>query len=117
MTTKSIPVDVCDCIRRLEALPELIAQAERDCLAAEEHKYRAAEALVRAEDELLLDPEKLTGRNSEVRAAQVRAGTELERDILRASEFRVGEARIALRRLTNELSTLKTISRLIGGAE
>lgn len=114
MSPKTLTVNITN---RLLELPALIEAAECDVLTAEERKHQAMEALTRAEDELLIDPEKLTGKNAEIRAAQVRAETRLERDMVRASEYRVGEARIALRRLTNELSALKTLARLVSGNE
>src|SRR5438552_134357 len=102
-------------VERLLELPALLEAAERDVLLAEERKLQAAETLTRAEDELLLDPERLTGKNAEIRAAQVRRETERERDMLRCAELGGAESKVVLRRLTNELSCVKAITRLLSG--
>lgn len=112
---KATGCNVGELVARLLELPAAIEAAEADVLTAEERRIQAEEALTRAEDGVLLTPDSLPGKNAEIRAAQLRAETKLEHDMVRACEHRVSEAKIALRRLTNELSALKTISRLLAG--
>lgn len=114
---KSTGCNVGELVARLLELPQVIEAAEQDVLKAEERRIQAEEGVTRAEDFLLMDPERLPGKNAEVRGAQLRAETATERDMVRACEHRVSEAKIALRRLTNELSALKTISRLLAGEQ
>ena len=61
-----------DLAERLLELPRVIAEAERTVLAAEERRRLASEALQGVEDALLLDGERITGKNAEQRAAQLR---------------------------------------------
>jgi hypothetical protein len=106
-----------DLIDRLIALPNAIAEAEMALLTLEEQCRIAKEALQQVEDALLLDPERITGKNAEQRAAQLRAETGAERDQVVVAEYEVSKARLQVRFLTNEMWALKDVARLLGAAD
>ena len=104
-------------VERLLELPAAIEAAERAVLAAEEQRREAAEALQHVEDDLLLDPERITGKNAEARAAQIRVWTGEERHRVTTADYAANEARIQLRFLTNEMGVLKDVARLIAASD
>lgn len=106
-----------DLVERLLALPAAIAEAENTLLAAEERRRLASEALQGVEDALLLDGERITGKNVEQRAAQLRAETVPERERVTAAEYELSQAKIQFRFLTNEMWCLKDVVRLMAPAD
>jgi hypothetical protein len=104
-----------DLIARLLMLPDAIARAERDVLAAESHQRQMERTLLRFQDRLLLNGESVNGKNAEIRGAQLRQHTDAsERDIAEAVES-LQQARISLNLLLRQHSSLKAIAGVLGG--
>lgn len=101
---------------RLLALPLLIADAEVQLLAAECNRRRADAALQEAEDRLLLAG-GIDGKNAETRAAQLREGTHEERITVEMETDRTARLKARLHALQTEHSSLRSVARLLAGAE
>lgn len=99
---------------RLLELPKEIAFAEDAVLVANYQLVQAKEALQRKEDELLLGNE-IDGKNAEIRAAQMRQRTELEREDLSEAELTLKNAAVRLGKLKDELRALQAAAGLLQG--
>lgn len=103
-----------DIVSRLLGLPGEIAAAEDAVLGANGFLVQAKEALQRKEDSLLLGNE-IDGKNAEIRAAQMRAFTELEREDLSEAELQLKNATTRLGRLRDEFRALQAVANLLQG--
>lgn len=103
-----------DMANRLLELPGEIAEAEDEVLSANVQLVQAKEALQQKEDGLLLG-NVIDGKNAEIRAAQMRAHTENERDILSDAELNLKNAVTRLNKLKDEFRALQTVAGLLQG--
>jgi hypothetical protein len=109
-------------VERLLALPERLAEAEREALEEARLLAVARRNLQLAEDWILLakredgSPE-LDGKNEAQRAAQLRLLTKPERDQVELREERQARAVAELRALQAESSCLRAAARLMGAGE
>jgi hypothetical protein len=103
-------------IERLRVLPGAMATAELELHAAENARLQAVRFLQQEEDALLLDG-TIDGKNSEVRAAQIRQLTASVREVVEEREHVVARLKIGLRHLQAEHSSLRAIARLLAGGE
>ncbi|MMZ61249.1 hypothetical protein D3C76_850410 [compost metagenome] len=99
---------------RLLALPKEIAAAEDAVLSANSQLVQAKEVLQKKEDDVLLG-NLIDGKNAEIRAAQMRQHTELEREDLSEAELKLRNAAVRLGKLKDELGALQAFSRLLHG--
>lgn len=97
--------------QRLLQLPDEIEEAESQVLAAEDERRLAQASLDTIEARVVLDPERVNGKNAEQRQAQVLLLTEEERNLLAAATMRVEEAKVHLRHLQNEFSAVRSLVR------
>lgn len=102
-------------IGRLLELPATLCEAEGAVVRARIALAAAKDRLETLEDALLLDPEALTGRNAEARAAQMREMTGEARQTVNYRQAEVWGVEMALRGLQNELSALRAAARLLAG--
>ncbi len=100
--------------KRLLELPSEIAAAEDAVLEANGQLVQAKDALQRKEDDLLLGNE-IDGKNAEIRAAQMRQRTELEREDLSEAELTLKNAAVRLGKLKDELRALQAAAGLLQG--
>jgi len=110
MTTRETLTD------RLLSLPDALQAAEADLLVAEAARRRAESELQDAEDTLILTG-NADGRNAEVRAAQLRSCTLLEREALAETVERCARLRARLHALQAEHASLRACARLMSGGE
>lgn len=103
--------------RRLLALPAELAAAERKVAEKGQRVRERREDLEQLRGRLLLEPDRITGKNAELREAQLAQETVGHREFLFAAEGLHGEATAALRALQHELSALRAVARLIGGQD
>ena len=101
---------------RLLTLPTEIGKSEAELLAREWARQEAAAELQAAEDALLLDAERVNGKNAEQRAAQLRQLTEAERQTALLAERAHQEERARLATLHAEFSAIRAAARLIAAA-
>lgn len=113
-----------DLFARLLALPLEIAEQEQEVLAAAQAVQLAKGALADREAALLLGTQDdgnplIFGKNAEQRAAMMHQATTTEREDVETAQAIVDRERISLSLLTNELSALRSICRLLaaGGVE
>ncbi|GIO36246.1 hypothetical protein J41TS12_11070 [Paenibacillus antibioticophila] len=99
---------------RLLRLPAEIASAEDAVLEAHGQLVQAKEALQRKEDDVLLG-NGIDGKNAEIRAAQMRQHTELEREDLSEAEMKLKNAAVRLGKLKDELRALQAAASLLQG--
>lgn len=101
-------------ISRLLELPREIASAEDAVLSANNQLVQAKEILQQKEDDVLLG-NLIDGKNAEIRAAQMRQHTELEREDLSESELKLKNAAVRLSKLKDELRALQAAASLLQG--
>ncbi|MNW37025.1 hypothetical protein D3C74_140560 [compost metagenome] len=101
-------------ISRLLELPREIASAEDAVLSANNQLVQAKEVLQQKEDDVLLG-NLIDGKNAEIRAAQMRQHTELERENLSESELKLKNAAVRLSKLKDELRALQAAASLLQG--
>lgn len=99
---------------RLLVLPKEIATAEDVVIEANRQVVLAKETLQRKEDDLLLGND-IDGKNAEIRAAQMRQHTELEREGLSNAELNLKNAAVRLSKLKDELGALNSVAGLLQG--
>jgi hypothetical protein len=104
-------------ISRLLALPLEMAEAEDALIRARASLAEAKDILEGQEGALILDPETITGRNVEARAAQVREYTTAARQAVTYRQADVWEAELSLHRLQNEMSALRSVARLLAASD
>jgi len=93
-------------------LPVEIGKAEVELLAADQARQDAVTALTRAEDALLLDAEKVNGKNEAQRSAQLRQLTAAERQVATLAERAFSEQKTRLSGLQTEFAALRAATRL-----
>ncbi|MOA45464.1 hypothetical protein D3C78_1678640 [compost metagenome] len=103
-----------DIISRLLVLPKEIAIAEDAVLEANNQLVQVKEVLQQKEDDVLLG-NLIDGKNAEIRAAQMRQHTELERENLSESELKLKNAAVRLSKLKDELRALQAAASLLQG--
>jgi hypothetical protein len=105
-----------DIIARLLALPREIEREEIRLADAEWQVVEAKVSLQRIEDDLLTTSSALIdGKNEAIRAAQVRAHTEDQRERLKYAEENLRAAKVHHHKVTNEFSAWKHVARLLEG--
>jgi hypothetical protein len=111
-------MDRATLIERLLALPGAIHETEGMLIGAEARLAGARRQLEDRETVLLAtDDGGITGRNAEVRAAQLRSLTARERDRLQEAEESLREARRAYHGVLNEFSALRAAAKLLAAPE
>lgn len=103
-------------IERLLALPGARASAELSLLEAETTRQHLQAHLTTVEDELLLSG-AIDGKNCEVRAAQLRAGTVTTRERLEEATAAVARLKISVHHLQAEHASLRAVARLLAASE
>jgi hypothetical protein len=103
-------------LNALATLPGKIAEAEAHALLMDRGLTAAREHLTRCEDSHLLSG-SIDGRNEALRAAQVRAATQVSRERVLQMEESVARARMELRVLGVEFSAAKAMARVMAGGE
>lgn len=101
-------------ITRLLALPAEITTAEDIVLEANRQVVQAKEFLQQKEDDVLLG-NLIDGKNAEIRAAQMRQHTELEREDLAEAELKLKNEVARLSRFKDELRALQAVAGLLQG--
>lgn len=81
-----------------------------------QQRRQAERQLQRRQDDLLLDPETVTGKNAELRAAQLRRSSDAHLHALDAADAILAERRVTVNLLRHQHSSLKAIARVLGGA-
>lgn len=104
-------------ITRLLALPGEIEAAEQALHAASCEVHACRAALLWAEADVLLDSEKIDGKNEAQRKAQLYRATEPYRIAFDAAEKAHAAAVIPLHTRQNELRALCALARLVGGKD
>ncbi|WP_410771011.1 hypothetical protein [Fontibacillus sp. BL9] len=99
---------------RLLQLPGEISVAEDVVLEANNQLVKAKEVLQQKEDDVLLG-NLIDGKNAEIRAAQMRQHTELEREDLSEAELKLKNAAVRLGKLKDELRALQAAASLLQG--
>lgn len=108
-------------IERLLVLPELIATAEIALIGAQNNLNVARSDLTHREDGLYLgvfeeEGMVIDGKNAEIRSAQLRRFSMIERNEVARTEHLVMESRYQLEKLKTELKALQSIVDLLKGA-
>lgn len=106
-------------IDRLFELPGEIAHAEETVIKAQMHLQDDKTNLQIAEDRLYMGEVEgvaIDGKNAEIRSAQLRAYTAVERNAVAMSENALAKHRLRLTRLQTELRALQSIADLLKGA-
>jgi hypothetical protein len=101
-----------DIINRLLALPKEISTAENVLLLANNGLLSAKDVLQRKEDDLLFG-NVIDGKNAEIRSAQMRQGTQTERENLSTAERDVKNAAVRLGALRDEFRALQSVAFLL----
>jgi len=99
-------------IDRLYSLPGEIETQEQAVINAFEQVQESKSILSESEDVLQLSG-MIDGKNSEIRASQLRAQTANERQAIQKAESNLSRERVVLNRLNNELTTCKAIAGLL----
>lgn len=99
-------------IENLAKLPALIEAAEMGVLRLQEQVDESKEELKDREGDLQLKG-AIDGKNAEIRAAQLRQMTKMEREEVGQYENLLAEKRIELNRLLNEFRAYRSIARLL----
>ncbi|NOU68355.1 hypothetical protein GC096_30470 [Paenibacillus sp. LMG 31461] len=108
-------------IARLMELPELIANAEIALINAQNNLNIARSQLTHREDGLYLgvfedEGMVIDGKNAEIRSAQLRKFSAIERNEVARTEHLTMESRYKLDKLKTELKALQSIVDLLKGA-
>ncbi|MGG1554968.1 hypothetical protein [Paenibacillus ferrarius] len=108
-------------IERLMELPELIASAEIALINAQNNLNIARSQLTHKEDGLYLgvfeeEGMVIDGKNAEIRSAQLRKFSTIERNEVARTEHLAMESRYQLEKLKTELKALQSIVELLKGA-
>lgn len=101
-------------ISRLLELPAEIAKAEQAVIEAQITLESAKNILTDAESYLLIG-EKINGKNAEIRAAQLREHTKVEREAVTLAGDTLAQRSVYLRSLQNELKVLQSVALILGG--
>jgi len=102
-----------DLIGRLVGLPDHIDAAERAVLHRATQVEAAENRLRDTEAALLLTPDRIVGKNAEVRAAELRAATATERIAVADARDGYEAVRAVLATLQAQLSCDQALSRLV----
>jgi hypothetical protein len=100
-------------VERLASLPEDLWEAERAVLDAEAARVEAQARLEDVEADLLLDPERINGKNAEQRQAQLRSLTATERAAVEERALEAARLKVSLHQLQAEHAGLRAIARLL----
>ncbi|MFD0682406.1 MULTISPECIES: hypothetical protein [unclassified Paenibacillus] len=114
-------MDKSSIVYRLLELPAEIAAAETKLLDANALLLGAKAELQHKEDGLYVgvfedDGMKIDGKNAEIRNAQLRQFTEVERHAVAAAEDGVAIQKHHLNKLLNEFKALQSVADLLKGA-
>jgi chromosome segregation ATPase len=109
-------MDRQELIGRLLALPEEIAAAERELLTVENDRQSLCAELQRQEDALHLSG-RIDGKNAEIRGAQLREHTWELQDALANIDREIAGRKLEVRRLNQELLSLRAVAQLLGRGE
>ena len=109
-------MDKNELINRLSQLPDLIKYAEENVIKAAEAVQAAKDGLLLAEDTLVIGG-SIDGKNSEIRAAQLRTQTLPQRDNMQRAESFLNREKAALNHLINEMKSIGHIATMLKGGE
>lgn len=99
-------------IDKLLRLPEEIKSAELAVIDAQVVVTKAKEALMRKENQLILD-RLIDGKNAEIRGAQLKEFTKVEREAVNIAENKLALARMELNQLLNQFKAYRAIAELL----
>ena len=104
-----------DVMRRLLELPAEIAAAEEGVILKQQAVQIARRRLQEVEDAALLTEGVIVGKNAEVRGAELRRVTAVQRDLLERAEEALAWARMHHNEQLHEFSALKAVARMLEG--
>jgi len=102
------------CIERLLKMPGEIADAEDRVVRCSVALTEATDYLEDKEAELLVN-DQITGKNAEIRKAELRERTAVPRKAVRKAEQALAEARAELAKAQTKLRALEAIAALVRG--
>lgn len=104
------------CLKMLQTLPRDIKEAENDLVEGITGLQEDKDLLADKEAELLVNG-KIDGKNAEIRAAQMRELTKVERNNVTLSENNVSRIKAKLNAAVNEFKAWRAIAGLLKEVE
>lgn len=104
------------CLKMLQTLPRAIGEAENDLVEGITELQEDKDLLADKEADLLVNG-KIDGKNAEIRAAQMRELTKMERNKVSLSENNVSRIKARLNAAGNEFKAWRSIAGLLKEVE